>query len=426
VVSHGSRGGGARLWVADWQVFKEEYLDFSAEAAASKAGVADVADVAEMATEVPEAGCGGERCQHGSEPANASLHVTRSAEAGRFDDAHNHGSSARRRDDAAVAAASKAAIMEDVCGAGRPWTGTPEGDEGEGEGEVRPMECGVLVHVLTGREGGGEAEMVARPYRPPSEEDDGAPMSFSKWFFQATRNADYEFIDLYSDAPQGGPPLHKWPAFKALQARVFNASSKPRVAVQLHGSVPGIGDSLWELYLHPWRHYLQAKGCELRLTTVLRSGRARLAEDFDASLAAGFSAANISSGASRAMGDFCTFAADNSNAQTKYFISGSPALWPQDFHRLDRAEDAALLQRASKVVKEMAFVGRADALDPYLRLLRVTLGLPRHKLSAPSKEWGSRLPSKDWSKASSQELRCLADGASIDDELYMQFCPKDS
>ena len=92
--------------------------------------------------------------------------------------------------------------------------------------------------------------------------------------------------------------------------------------------------------------------------------------------------------------------------------------------RLDPAADALLLPRASKLVKEMALVGRAEQMDWYLQLLRATLGLPRHKLSAPSADWMAPRggASKDWSVASPEELRCLADGAAVDDALYMHFC----
>ena len=181
--------------------------------------------------------------------------------------------------------------------------------------------------------------------------------------------------------------------------------------MQVHANVPGIGDSLWDLYLHPWQQYLQSQGCELRLTTVLRGGSERLKADFDAS-----------SGANGG-GDFCAFAADHSNAQTKYLLSGSPAIWPPEMRRLDVAADALLLPRASKVMKAMTLVGRAEQMDWYLQLLRATLGLPRHKLSAPSAGWmAPNGASKDWSTASPEEARCLADGASVDDQLYMHFC----
>ena len=69
--------------------------------------------------------------------------------------------------------------------------------------------------------------------------------------------------------------MQDWPEFKRLQASVFNGT-KPRIAVQVHANVPGIGDSLWDLYLHPWQHYLQSRGCDLRLTTVLRAGISRI------------------------------------------------------------------------------------------------------------------------------------------------------
>ena len=49
------------------------------------------------------------------------------------------------------------------------------------------------------------------------------------------------------------------------------------------------------------------------------------------------------------MGDFCAFAANNSNTQTKYLLGGSPAIWPSELHRLDPAADGALLSRANKV-----------------------------------------------------------------------------
>ena len=155
---------------------------------------------------------------------------------------------------------------------------------------------------------------------------------------------------------------------------------------------------------------------------MLRGGSERLKADFDASLTAGYSASEVASGASNAMGDFCAFAADNSNTQTKSLLAGSPAIWPREMHRLDPSADALLLPRASKVVKEMSMVGRAEQMDWYLRLLRATLGLPRHKLSAPSSDWSPHVPSKDWSKASPEERQCLAEGASVDEELYMHFC----
>ena len=137
--------------------------------------------------------------------------------------------------------------------------------------------------------------------------------------------------------------------------------------MQLHTNVPGIGDSLWDLYIHPWQHYLQSRGCELRLTTVLRGGSERLKADFDASNEAGAATATATAtataGGAKAGGDFCAFAADHANAQTKFLLSGSPALWPQEMRRLDPAADALLLPRASKVIKEMSLVGRAEQMD---------------------------------------------------------------
>ena len=154
--------------------------------------------------------------------------------------------------------------------------------------------------------------------------------------------------------------------------------------MQVHANVPGIGDSLWDLYLHPWQHYLQSRGCDLRLTTVLRAGRARLKADFDARL--GGEGADFDARAPPAAGaqgaDFCAFAAEHANPQTKYLLSGSAAIWPAEMRHLDPAADALLLPRARKVLKEMALVGQAEQMDWYLQLLRATLGLPRHKLSA--------------------------------------------
>merc|ERR1740130_1744870 len=137
------------------------------------------------------------------------------------------------------------------------------------------MTCGVLLYVHTGQAGpaGGGAGSAAGYRSPADEVGDAAPMSLSKWLFQATHTAGYEFVDLYSTQPNESAPLQEWPAFKRLQASVFNGT-KPRLAVQVHANVPGLGDSLWDLYIHPWRHYLQSQGCELRLTTVLLLPRA--------------------------------------------------------------------------------------------------------------------------------------------------------
>ena len=314
-----------------------------------------------------------------------------------------------------------------ACGATpKDWSGTPSSEDA-----VVPMTCGVLLYVHTGDAAGSAA------YLPPAAEEarggDTGPMGVSKWLYQAARNADFEWFDLYgAEAAEPRTPLQDWPEFRRLQASVFNGT-KPRLAVQVHANVPGIGDALWDLYLHPWQHFLQRRGCDLRLTTVLRAGRARLKADYDARArppageggAAGAGAAAGGADLGGGGADFCAFAAEHANPQTKYLLSGSPPIWPAEIRRLDPAADALLLPRARKVLKEMALVGQAEQLDWYLQLLRATLGLPRHKLSAPSAGWASAHGggvSKDWSSASPEEQRCLADAAAADDELYMHFC----
>ena len=157
----------------------------------------------------------------------------------------------------------------------------------------------------------------------------------------------------------------------------------------------------------------------------LRAGRARLKADFDARAPPPAGAGGAGAGGAGLAGegaDFCAFAAEHANPQTKYLLSGSAAIWPAEMRRLDPAADALLLPRARKVtltrtltltltlalalplpltptpnpspnstqvLKEMALVGQAEQMDWYLQLLRATLGLPRHKLSAPSAGWAA-------------------------------------
>lgn len=75
----------------------------------------------------------------------------------------------------------------------------------------------------------------------------------------------------------------------------------------------------------------------------------------------------------------------------------------------------------------MFMVGRFDRMDGYLQQLRNALGLPHHKLAAPSASWGSDAdPAKDWSAAPNFEWQCLDKGASVDDQLFKGYCSEEA
>jgi hypothetical protein len=63
---------------------------------------------------------------------------------------------------------------------------------------------------------------------------------------------------------------------------------QPKSAIQLHHGVPGLAQYLWTAELLPMKQLLEAKGCELRLTTVLRDGSDRLMSEFNYMKEAGY------------------------------------------------------------------------------------------------------------------------------------------
>ena len=423
IVSFSSGDSDAKLWVAKWFVFLKEYLDLTPDEE-SEEKAAKEAESKKGHTQAASQSSADPSAQMSRARADKPVHEEAKADK----TSHEEAKQGEEKNSRFHPATETTGYIN--CDR---WTGVPESD-------VEPMECGALVYLHMGLTGGATETSpfrgdvyasqaygppVSYLYRSPAEEetagaaDNSSHMTgFAQWFYQAARKADYEFYDLFSSNAKESTPLSKWPVFQRLQNSVLNAT-KPKVAVQMHHMVPGLGDKLWEEHLLPWRQQLQSQGCELRVTTVLRSGRERLRADFDSSSRAGYTG--------DAMEHFCKFAKENANSQTKYLISGSKSLWPEEQHRLDPEADAELLPKARRVLEEMFMVGRFDRMDGYLQQLRNALGLPHHKLAAPSASWGSDAdPAKDWSAAPNFEWQCLDKGASVDDQLFKGYCSEEA
>lgn len=296
--------------------------------------------------------------------------------------------------------------LDNSCSA---WAGLPD------ESDVKPMTCGALVYLHIGKPDGTTVGSFLKSKTKESQETQSKRQSHRRGYakkgghrsFKAATSvsdapgrvdaatdmsvlmsraryyANYSFFELTGPDTEPPEPLEKWDVFEELQSKVLD-TPEPRVVVQMemHDGVPGLGLGLWEQHLQQWRTKLEAKGCELRLTTVLQKGSDHLRSYYDHWRKASQKPKNrahlfLSKGqkGSDGLRDFCDFARLDSNTQTKFLLAGGSARWPKEYQRLEPAADANLLALARKTLSEMFMVGRTEELGKFMTRLNLALGL---------------------------------------------------
>ena len=269
---------------------------------------------------------------------------------------------------------------------------------------TRPLSCGALVFLHIGKTGGTSIVDHLR--------QQAAAGGFEK--FDVKRPED---PDRHKDPDWGNTYNYTedpdWQAF----LRRAHHEKRPRLVLQLHHGVPGVGCYLWEHELRPLRHVLEGKQCELRLTTVLRNPSDRLQSEINYKL-------QRQQPEERNVTDeqLCQSAHWESNVQTETILSGHPLaegnIWRtsgtinrQDCNTTDGSPAIETLQELFDTV------GCTEQLDSYAASLDMILGASRRPLVHQN-------PSTFHANFSARALECVRDSTQADKALYDTFCPQ--
>ena len=253
---------------------------------------------------------------------------------------------------------------------------------------VTPMTCGALVYLHIGKTGGSS---VTAHMKEASKQ---ANFSYYKvWWSSDGTTTPHELYNYTTDP--------HWVNFK----KEVNSLAQPKATVMLHHGVPGLSKYLWSAELLPMQQMLEAKGCELRLTTVVREGSGRARSQFNY----GFQnwpkrqstghpeCASMADGSDNPTDEcVCQFAADNSNIQTTYVNYGhlqSDSIWdktvgtPNGDNPLgylangEETTNARWAAKTTKFLEETSYlVGCTENLDSFGAALDAMLGVPASKM----------------------------------------------
>lgn len=261
--------------------------------------------------------------------------------------------------------------------------------------EVKPMKCGALFFLHLGKTGGSSVvEMLKR----------------------SSRSSKYTYFDIWGKTyGYNYSEDEDWRAMLKI-----SASYEPRIVAQLHHGVPGLGCYFWEQELAPLQEKLEAKGCELRLTTVMRNGSARAisAMNYDHQLQALLSGVDFGTNSTP-----CEVANRSANQQAKTIVEGwcsdaascaMPAACTHGF------SDEQLLQKAKEMLSKMSFVGQTEDLQTFAdKLLQVM------SLEPGSVALGHDNPTlqKYVANLTQEDLACFSRSNHLDDAL-LRYLPE--
>jgi len=315
------------------------------------------------------------------------------------------------------------------------WTGLPE---------LQPMSCGMLLFIHIDKTGG---EAV--------------------WnHLEKTRYlSGFETLQVWN---QNDPTFDYRTDSKWITAiHQANHSTRPKIVLGLHNGVPGIGDHLWSEVFAPLKTVLEGKGCELRMTTVLRDGFSRMVSGFKFALQNSqhqrqdMNIGSTSRGSRHATTmTECAFADYVANDEVKYLLGGDVSQWPREYHwsppqGYDDAGPASksaqqviggvvptgetvpalvptssppygnasydrqvLLPRAQSVLALMSFVGQTEDLESYLNALDRTLGVTVHVKDTTVN------PTHVDAVVPTAAEECFRTATAEDDALRATFCPQ--
>jgi len=258
------------------------------------------------------------------------------------------------------------------------------------DSEVKPMKCGALIFLHLGKTGGTSVVNLLE---------------------QASAISNHTYCNVWHKHNA----TYDYSADEDWQALLKAASSdEPQIVAQLHHGVPGLGCYFWEHELAPLQEKLEAKGCELRLTTVLRNATARAV-----------SAMNFHNqlGARELPGTPCEKANSSANNQAKTLVEGNcgSLRCPARPTACEAFSEEGLLQMAQRMLSKMFLVGQTEDLQSYAdRLLQVM------SLKPGTVELGMDNPTLEKYKENltQDDLNCFSSYNRVDDALWSSLFDK--
>jgi len=264
--------------------------------------------------------------------------------------------------------------------------------------EVKPMKCGALVFLHLGKTGGSSVAQLLEQASPISNHT-----YFDVWH---KHKANYDYS-----------------ADEDWQALLKAASSdEPQIVAQLHHGVPGMGCYFWEHELAPLQEKLEAKGCELRLTTVLRNATARPVSGmnyYNQLMARDPLEYRFPTGQTP-----CEKANKSANKQAKELVNGlcgpfSCNAWPTVCK--DGFSDEQLLQKSKSMLSKMFLIGKTEELQTYADTLLQVMSLKPGTV-----ELGTENPTSEKYKENltQDDLDCFSTYNRVDDALWSSLLDK--
>ena len=295
---------------------------------------------------------------------------------------------------------------------------------------VTPMTCGALVYLHIGKTGGTSVESHLEEVSP------AANFSFYKVRWGDDEDSKYNYTDD-----------ERWISFK----NEMSTLTKPKATIAFHHGVPGFAAYMWSTELLPMQQMLEAKGCELRLTTVLREGSKRSMSNLNYDVGGWSEAWTSGQIASKlpecvsadgeswssleqiALSDdcICQFAAGNSNDQVTYVQYGRlsvNSIWNAELGVANGENPLAYLANgeattnanwAAKAIqfleKTAYLVGCTESLDSFAAAIDAMLGVPARPMVEDN-------PSS-WSMDFTTVMTECFDASNVaDSTLHSHFC----
>ena len=292
---------------------------------------------------------------------------------------------------------------------------------------VTPLTCGALVYLHIGKTGGSSVESHLEEVSPAA-------------------NFSYYKVWWEDESPKYNYTQDKhWVDF----TNEMSTLAKPKATVSIHHGVPGLAAYMWSSELLPMQQMLEAKGCELRLTTVVRDGSKRSVSNLNYAIEfwpEAWTSDSIhskmpecDSNAWSSIKDMaptddciCQFAQQNSNPQVTYIQYGrlnSDSIWnaavggvidgKNPLGYLASGEptiNANWAARASQFLEKSAYlVGCTETLDSFAAAIDTMLGVPVRKMPEEN-------PSSFSLNLTTVMTECLEISNIADNKLYSHFC----
>jgi len=293
---------------------------------------------------------------------------------------------------------------------------------------VTPMTCGALVYWHIGKTGGSS---ITNHLKEVSSSANYS--SYKVWWNSLGTTTPHELYN-YTQDPH-------WVNFK----EEMNSQAQPKATLMLHHGVPGLAQYMWTAELQPMQQMLQAKGCELRLTTVVRDGSSRARSNFNYAFEnwpAKQSKAHPECGSMMGSGGeptdecVCQFAADDANIQVAYVHYGhlaADSVWDtvvgaaQGANPLgylasgEEAINSRWAAKAADFLEQTSYlVGCTERLDSFGAALDAMLGVPATKMATDNPTTLSA------NLTSPVRTECIEKANVADNKLHGYFCGSSS